>query len=169
MDAPDFVTPAVYVQYLRDYLTHFNLWTQVRCNTRVTRIVRRQPSGHTITTITSVNDAVETTTWDCDAVAMCTGIHVLPSIPDIPGLDRVPMVLHSSQLKTRGQFGKDTHVVVLGAGETGIDMAHLAVTAPTASVTLCHRGGFFCAPKVTSNRTRNTLPKLAPRRLIQRV
>ncbi|KAJ4152967.1 hypothetical protein LMH87_009482 [Akanthomyces muscarius] len=148
LDAPDFVTPAVYVQYLRDYLTHFNLWTQVRCNTRVTRIVRRQPSGHTITTITSVNDAVETTTWDCDAVAMCTGIHVLPSIPDIPGLDRVPTVLHSSQLKTRGQFGKYTHVVVLGAGETGMDMAHLAVTAPTASVTLCHRGGFFCAPKI---------------------
>lgn len=148
-DAPDFVTPAVYVQYLRDYLKHFSLWPHVRCSTRVTRIVRRQPSGHTVTTTTtSVDNVVQTTTWDCDAVAICTGIHVLPSIPDIPGMERVPTVLHSSQLKTRSQFGADAHVVVLGAGETGMDMAHLAVTAPTASVTLCHRGGFFCAPKV---------------------
>jgi cation diffusion facilitator CzcD-associated flavoprotein CzcO len=81
-------------------------------------------------------------------VAVCTGIHFTPNIPHIPGLETVPLVLHSSQLKTREQFGSNTHVVVMGAGETGMDIAHLAVTAKTASVTLCHREGFFCAPKV---------------------
>jgi dimethylaniline monooxygenase (N-oxide forming) len=29
-----------------------------------------------------------------------------------------------------------------------MDMAHLAVTSPTKSVTVCHREGFFCGPKV---------------------
>lgn len=146
-DAPDFVTPHVYVHYLRAYLTHFNLWPHVRTGVRVTRVVRRPPGrGHTVEITHTRTGVVEV--WDCDAVAICTGIHDLPRIPKIPGLERVATVLHSSEVKTRAQFGADTHVVVLGAGETGMDMAHLAVTAPTASVTLCHREGFFCAPKV---------------------
>ncbi|KAM3436656.1 hypothetical protein MY4824_004249 [Beauveria thailandica] len=150
--APDFVTPAAYVQYLRDYLAHFHLWPHVRCRARVTRITRRHHpgggdvGGHTVEVTSAETGATET--WDCDAVAICTGMHVLPWIPALPGLERVKTVLHSSAVKTRAQLGEDTHVVVLGAGETGMDMAHLAVTAPTASVTLCHRGGFFCAPKI---------------------
>ncbi|KAM3433824.1 hypothetical protein NHJ13734_006288 [Beauveria thailandica] len=151
--APDFVTPAAYVQYLRDYLAHFHLWPHVRCRARVTRITRRHHpgggdigGGHTVEVTSAETGATET--WDCDAVAICTGMHVLPWIPALPGLERVKTVLHSSAVKTRAQLGEDTHVVVLGAGETGMDMAHLAVTAPTTSVTLCHRGGFFCAPKI---------------------
>ncbi|OAA44006.1 dimethylaniline monooxygenase [Beauveria brongniartii RCEF 3172] len=153
--APDFVTPAAYVQYLRDYLAHFHLWPHVRCRARVTRITRRNHpggggggggGGHTVEITSAETGATET--WECDAVAICTGMHVQPWIPALPGLERVKTVLHSSAFKTRAQLGEDTHVVVLGAGETGMDMAHLAVTAPTASVTLCHRGGFFCAPKI---------------------
>ncbi|KAM3543976.1 hypothetical protein ARSEF1564_003085 [Beauveria bassiana] len=152
--APDFVTPAAYVQYLRDYLSHFQLWPHVRCRARVTRITRSRRhhpdagggGGHTVEITSTETGATET--WDCDAVAICTGMHVLPRIPALPGLERVKTVLHSSEVKTRAQLGEGTNVVVLGAGETGMDMAHLAVTAPTASVTLCHRGGFFCAPKI---------------------
>jgi dimethylaniline monooxygenase (N-oxide forming) len=39
-------------------------------------------------------------------------------------------------------------VLILGSGETGMDLAYLAVTSPTKSVTLSHRDGFLCAPKV---------------------
>jgi len=38
--------------------------------------------------------------------------------------------------------------VVLGAGETAMDVSHLAVTSPTKSVTMCHRDGWFYAPKI---------------------
>ncbi|KAH7153417.1 hypothetical protein EDB81DRAFT_687617 [Dactylonectria macrodidyma] len=146
-DAPDFVTPQAYVQYLNGYATTFNLWRCIERNTKV-KFVRRgmEGSGHVIT-IEGPNGRSE---WQCDGLAVCTGINVTPIIPHIGGIEKVPTVLHSSQFRARAQFGKDTNVVVMGAGETGMDIAHLAVTSPTTSVTLCHRDGFFCAPKVIS-------------------
>lgn len=144
-DAPDFVTPQRYVQYLKDYATHFDIWRSIECSTRVERLFRAKSDGH-IVKIAHANG--ETELWPCDAVAICSGLHVNPRIPHIPGIEKVPTVLHSSQVKTREQLGKDTNVVVLGAGETSMDMAHLAVTSPTKSVALCHQAGFFCAPKI---------------------
>lgn len=59
------------------------------------------------------------------------------------------MVIHSSDFKKRQQFGIDKNILIVGSGETGMDIAHLAITSPTKSVTLCHRDGFLCAPKAT--------------------
>ena len=145
-DSPNFVTPEAYVQYLRDYATKFGLWDAINLSTRVEN-VRPCKDGHAHR-VSLVEEDGKRTSWTCNAVAVCSGLNVNPSVPNISGLDNVPKVLHSSQLKTREQFGQDTDVVVLGAGETGMDMCHLAVTSPTKSVTLCHRGGFFCAPKI---------------------
>ncbi|KAF7541743.1 hypothetical protein G7Z17_g11889 [Cylindrodendrum hubeiense] len=144
-DAPDFVTPQAYVQYLKNYATTYNLWPCIERQTKVENIRRGvNGCGH----IVAIKNPDGCSEWSCDAVAVCSGINVTPIIPTIAGMERVPKVLHSSQFRTRDQFGKDTNVVVLGAGETGMDIAHLAVTSPTKSVTLCHRDGFFCAPKI---------------------
>lgn len=89
-------------------------------------------------------------TWECDAIAVCSGLHVTPSIPDVPGIENVPVVKHSAQFKSREEFGTDKTVVILGTGETGIDLAYLAVTSPTKRVILCHRDGFLGAPKVSA-------------------
>ncbi|GJN84599.1 hypothetical protein PLIIFM63780_008160 [Purpureocillium lilacinum] len=146
LDAADFVTPEVYVKYLNDYAKAFKIDGLVECNSTV-RLVRR--GTHGVGHVLDVQRANgEKFSWECDAVAVCSGNHENPHVPAIPGIEHVPSVMHSSMFKTRAQFGKDTHVVVCGAGETGMDIAHLAVTAPTASVTLCHRDGFFCAPKI---------------------
>lgn len=89
-------------------------------------------------------------------------------MPEIPGLTTAvrtashaneaklkekpgPVVIHSSSFKTRAQFGQDSAtVLVLGAGETAMDIAHLAVTTTTCShrVVMSHRDGFMHAPKV---------------------
>ena len=146
LDAPDFVTPAAYVAYLNRYVDAFQLRGFIECDTRVERVSRGpNGAGHFVRI---AKKGVAPSTWTCDAVAVCSGAHVEPSVPHIPGIERVPRVMHSSRFKRREQFGHDTNVVVCGAGETGMDIAHLAVTSPTASVTLCHRDGFFCAPKV---------------------
>ncbi|KAK0102097.1 hypothetical protein ONS96_006060 [Cadophora gregata f. sp. sojae] len=86
--------------------------------------------------------------WECDAVAICSGLHVEPYIPKIKGIENIPQVMHSSQFKARKDFGVGKNVMVLGVGETAMDVSYLAVTSTTKSVTLCHRDGFFFAPKV---------------------
>lgn len=146
LDAPDFVTPQVYVSYLNEYVAAFDLGGSIECQAKVVR-VSRGPKGLGHLLFISKSDGHQFS-WECDAVAVCSGLNVVPNMPVIPGIERVPTVLHSSDLKCREQFGTGTNVVVCGAGETGMDMAHLAVTSPTASVTICHRDGFFCAPKV---------------------
>ncbi|PHH59609.1 hypothetical protein CDD81_2821 [Ophiocordyceps australis] len=146
LDAPDFVTPQVYVQYLMDYVARFELEPMIECQAKVTRVSRGEGGlGHLVQVSKPSGQCFD---FVCDAVAICSGINVNPIIPKIEGINRVATVLHSSKLKKRQQFGQGTHVVVCGAGETGMDIAHLAVTSPTASVTLCHRDGFFCAPKI---------------------
>ncbi|KYK56163.1 dimethylaniline monooxygenase [Drechmeria coniospora] len=145
-DAPDFVTPQAYVKYLGDYVKAFGVDHLIELRSHVKRVCRGPDgTGHTVHYVNS--DGGERS-WTCDAVAVCSGLHVHPRMPKIPGIERVPVVLHSSRFKTRAQFGKNTNVVVCGAGETGMDIAHLAVTSPTTSVTMAHRDGFFCAPKI---------------------
>lgn len=134
-----------YVEYLNQYCDEFNLWPSINLSSPVSTIRRRagDAGGHVI----HYRKDGKEMTWECDAVAVCSGLHVTPSIPSIPGIEKVPMVKHSSDFKARAEFGVDKTVVVLGTGETGIDMAHLAVTSPTKRVILCHRDGFLGAPK----------------------
>jgi dimethylaniline monooxygenase (N-oxide forming) len=87
--------------------------------------------------------------WFCDAIAVCSGLHVLPNIPRIKGVEHVPTVMHSSEYKLKSQFGVNKNVMVLGVGETGMDISLFAVKSPTKTVVLCHRDGFMCVPKAS--------------------
>ncbi|KAK1973267.1 hypothetical protein LZ30DRAFT_38692 [Colletotrichum cereale] len=152
-DLPDFLAMADYVRYLEGYCSHFNLWDLIETRTEIIR-VSRTPSGHRIffrrmdkkSTSGTKDEAGEGESWDCDAIAVCSGLNNVPSIPAIQGLDGV-QTLHSSEVKERQQFGTNTSVMILGAGETAMDLAHLAVTSKAREVTLCHKDGFFCAKK----------------------
>ncbi|KAH6996922.1 hypothetical protein EDB80DRAFT_137053 [Ilyonectria destructans] len=144
LDEPDFFSTERYLEYLDAYASHFRLWPHINLSTAVKSVRRGVDSAHVVTYQTPDGEVVE---WECDALAVCSGVHAIPHIPDIPGLERVPSVMHSSAFKTREQFGKDTTVVILGSGETGADVSYLAVTADTKKVVLCHRDGWIGAPK----------------------
>lgn len=147
-DDPDFLSTDRYVEYLNQYCDKFDLWPSINLSTPVLAVRRRTGAteGHVIHY--RDKDGKERS-WECDAVAVCSGLHVTPSIPNLEGVERVPIAKHSSTFKTREEFGVDKTVVVLGTGETGIDLAHLAVTSPSKRVVLCHRDGFLGAPKVS--------------------
>ncbi|PSR78152.1 dimethylaniline monooxygenase [Coniella lustricola] len=171
LDAPDFFKPCDYVQYLRDYVEHFELGKHIQCDTLV-KTVRICPDGGHLLDLEYNGSNVENkiTGWKhYDAVAVCSGLHVTPFIPDIPGLtiDLWPVsenvddatnsgeadewcgikVVHSSKFKSRSQFGHGKTILILGAGETAMDIAHLAVTSDTKRVIMSHRDGFIHAPK----------------------
>ena len=62
-------------------------------------------------------------------VVITTGLHVLPNMPHIPGLDLDSVEwIHSSSYKSRDQL-RDKTVLVLGAGETGMDVAYESILA----------------------------------------
>lgn len=142
----DFLSARRYTEYLNEYCSHFALWPYIHLSTKVQSVNRSGSGNKHIIQCLSKTEGINT--WECDAIAVCSGLHVVPSIPLIPGIERVPAVLHSSEFKTREQFGRDTTVLVLGTGETGADISYLAVTSPTKRVVLCHRDGFHFAPKV---------------------
>ncbi|KAI3336822.1 FAD/NAD(P)-binding domain-containing protein [Xylariaceae sp. AK1471] len=144
--APDFLGVDQYLKYLEDYCSHFKLWPHMNFSCRVTNL-ERQDGSHILTYFTKEQ---QENTWQCDAVAICSGLHVDPNIPHIQGIERVPVVIHSSQFNKKEQFGIDKTVLVLGAGETGADVAVLAISSPTKKVVMCHRNGFHLATKTTN-------------------
>lgn len=145
LEAPDFLSISEYCNYLEGYAKHFKLLPYINLATTVTKVHPGGNGGHVVEYIQDDRKLEYT----CDAVAICSGLHVTPNIPEIEGLQYVPKLIHSSEFKERNQFGVDKNVLILGSGETGMDLAYMAITSPTKSVTLCHRDGWICAPKVS--------------------
>ena len=86
--------------------------------------------------------------YDCSYIAIATGLHVSPNIPTIPGIKNVRGdIFHSSEYKNRTQLA-NRHVMILGCGETAMDIAYEAIKANAQSVTMCFRTGFLSFPKV---------------------
>jgi len=88
-------------------------------------------------------------------VIVTTGLHVLPNIPEIDGLtinqtDNTPKWIHSSSYKSRDQL-KGKKVMILGCGETGMDVGYESVLAPAEKVWMGVRSGFLSFPKVLNN------------------
>lgn len=152
-DLPDFLPMEEYVRYLEKYCTAFRLHDLIETRTEVLRVSRLPKGGHRVfyrrneAADAQNGDEIRELFWDCDAIAVCSGLNNVPSIPTIKGLGGVAKVLHSSEVKSRHQFGQNTSVMILGAGETAMDLAHLAVTSEAREVILCHKDGFFCAKK----------------------
>lgn len=168
----DFLTPQRYVEYLKAYATKFNLWNHIHLSTEVRSITPdpAQPSQHILKTIEAQNQVPVEHRYH--AIAICSGLNQDPFKPAVPGLNTpLPTVsekehphnpdqnsgasihthielLHAADFKSRSQFGKDKTVLILGVGETAMDIAHLAITSPTKRVILCHRDGFISSPKI---------------------
>jgi dimethylaniline monooxygenase (N-oxide forming) len=125
LSAPDHISLPEYVDYLRSYADRFNLWPHIKLASPVTNIKPLPATQgdhqwkHRLQYRTQHGDAEEHI-FDCSHVAICTGLHVEPNIPTIPGIQHVKGdVFHSSQYKRRDQLaGRD--VLIMGCGETAM-------------------------------------------------
>lgn len=107
-----------YCKYLEGYTKEFGLDAHIHLNTSVTKVERAENDGHVIF---YVQDGGKESSWSCDAVAVCSGLHVTPNIPHFEGIENVPIVMHSSEFKGKEQFGADKDILIIGSGETGME------------------------------------------------
>ncbi|KAJ5798552.1 Monooxygenase [Penicillium pulvis] len=154
LETPDHVSLPEYVDYLRSYVERFKLGPYIKFNSPVLRVSPLQDGSQWAHRLSYVDrndpDQTKENTFDCSHIAVCTGLHVEPNIPDIPGIENVQgEVFHSSLYKGRQQVaGKK--VLILGCGETAMDIAYESIKADAESVTMCFRTGFLSFPKQLS-------------------
>lgn len=116
-EAADFPHHTVYLKYLHKYAKVHGLLKHIRYNTSVTAL-RKTAAGWDVTL--QQNGTSQTRSYD--AVAICSGLHHIPLIPDIPNREAYSGdVVHSSLLKSTEEL-KGKRVVVVGGGESGADM-----------------------------------------------
>ncbi|TKA64504.1 hypothetical protein B0A49_11638, partial [Cryomyces minteri] len=152
LNSPDHISLPQYVDYLTSYVDHFNLAPNIKLRCCVSSIEPLDLAEHKWKhRVKYLDTASDQELWfDCSHVAICTGLHVEPNIPDIKGIENVKGdVFHSSHYKARSQLaGRD--VIILGCGETAMDIAYESIKAEAKSVTMCYRTGFLSFPKALS-------------------
>ncbi|KAJ3474853.1 hypothetical protein NLI96_g12218 [Meripilus lineatus] len=152
---PDHLTLDEYVDYLRAYAKKFRVQERIQLRCKVTKVSRGKDGGHVVSYIQQQDDGRGGWQWG-------TGLHVIPAIPSIPGIQHVlsrkqgedseiqPEVYHSAQYKTRSQL-TGRRVMILGTGETGMDLAYESAKAGAKEVVLCSRAGFLSFPKALND------------------
>lgn len=126
---PDFPMPASYPDYpshrqvqayIQRYASHFGLYDQIRFGCDVTSV---RTAGDLVDV--TVRDLVtdQETTYRHAGVVIANGHNWSPKMPDYPGLQRFQgTVLHSADYKSPAPL-RGKRVLVVGAGNTGCDIA----------------------------------------------
>ena len=137
------LTVGEYVDYLDGYCESFDLRRHVRFRTTVEAVTRNPAGDWTVRT----RDATGTRDERFDAVALCSGLHQHPHLPRLPGQETYTgTILHGAQYRRPSQVaGK--RVLVVGAGESGADVA-AEVAANAAEAVLSLRRGVAVQTRV---------------------
>ncbi|KAM7410297.1 hypothetical protein PAMA_001642 [Pampus argenteus] len=150
---PNFMHNSLIMDYFRMYADHFQLIKHIRFNTKVLQVKQRYDFSH------SGQWDVETENKDgkkekhiFDAVMICIGHHCHPNLPlhDFPGIDTFKgKYFHSRDYKTPEEW-RDKKVVVVGIGNSGVDIA-VELSRVTKQLYLSTRRGAWILNRVWDN------------------
>lgn len=133
---PDYPSHRQIVAYLRDFADRYGLRDRIRFNVEVTS-AGRDGAGWLV----RLSNGSE---HRYDALVAATGLAWHPRLPDYPG-QFSGETIHSSQYRSADLF-KGKRVLVVGAGNSGVDIAcDAARTADKAFISL--RRGYHFVPK----------------------
>mmetsp|Transcript_9181 Transcript_9181/g.27631 ORF Transcript_9181/g.27631 Transcript_9181/m.27631 type:complete len:424 (-) Transcript_9181:740-2011(-) len=135
---PSFPHHESIAEYLRDYAKRHAILPLIRFNTEVKRIWRDEQSNSWRIRSHTKSESGEAEE-EFDAVMLCNGHYSDPSVPALPGLDTFRGEVHHSHYYKEPSPYRDSVIVVLGAGPSGIDIAYELATV-AKSVVLSHRG-----------------------------
>lgn len=128
------------LSYLRDYARHFGLYDVTRFQTSVSRVERDNTSADEQWRLTFATG--ETQTYA--GVVIANGHHSEPLWPELPG-EFAGQILHAHDYKTPGTI-REKRVLVIGAGNSGCDLAVEAAQHGASSL-LSMRRGYHFLPK----------------------
>ncbi|KAK2540449.1 Fmo1 [Columba guinea] len=143
-DFPVFLPHAKLLDYLRRYANHFGIMEHIKLGTTVVSI-RKRPDFATTGQWDVVTEADgKHTSYVFDAVMVCTGNFPEPTIPlhSFPGIKRFKgQYFHSRQYKRPDVF-KGKRVLVVGMGNSGVDIAVEASHVATKVTVSTRRGAW---------------------------
>lgn len=134
---PDYPSHEQVKAYLDDYADRFGVRDAYVFETDVDRVTPRDGGGWDVTT----SDGA---TRPFAKVVTANGHHCEPKVPTFPG-EFDGLVMHSHDYTTREQL-RGKHVVVLGLGNSAMDVVAQAAEVG-ASATLAARRGYHVLPK----------------------
>jgi cation diffusion facilitator CzcD-associated flavoprotein CzcO len=172
---PDYPHHGQVLAYLERYADHFRLRDHIWFGTEVTRVVPAD-GGQWDVTISGARGGGADRTQRYAAVVVANGHNWSPKMPAYEGLDSYGgTVIHASAYKDPSQL-RGKKVLVVGAGNTGCD---IAVDAAQQAARCWHssRRGYWYAPKYAYGRPADQvndlvasfrLPLYVRQRLLQR-
>jgi cation diffusion facilitator CzcD-associated flavoprotein CzcO len=146
---PDYLHHERVLAYLQRYATHFGLTDVLRTSTEVEAVVPLPDGGFDVTLRSIDEDTTETHRYE--RVVVANGHNWYPKEPSYPGRASFEGdIVHSAEVKDPALFD-GRRVVVVGAGNTGCD---LAVEAAQRADVAWHstRRAYWYAPKYALGR-----------------
>ncbi|WP_020521300.1 flavin-containing monooxygenase [Catelliglobosispora koreensis] len=149
-DWPDYPKHTQVLAYLDHYADHFGLRPHIWFGSEVVRVEPAENDRWDVTTRSTGGYGTERT-HRYDAVIVANGHNWSPKLPEFEGLDTFKgEVIHASAYKDAAQL-RNRKVLVIGAGNTGCD---IAVEAAQQAAKCWHssRRGYWYAPKFALGR-----------------
>ncbi|PIK51740.1 putative flavin-containing monooxygenase FMO GS-OX-like 4-like [Apostichopus japonicus] len=139
---PSFIGHADVLKYLEDYADHFKLLRHIKFWTVVESVtpIKKEESDREkwIVKVKNVLDKSRPVESDVfDAVIVCNGHYSVPYTPPIPGLEEFKGDFIHSHHYRRPDGYKDKIVAMIGAGNSGTDIA-VDLASFAKKVFLCH-------------------------------
>ncbi|MGI0519242.1 NAD(P)-binding domain-containing protein [Microbacterium maritypicum] len=150
----DYPGHRVLKEYFDNYAEHFGLTELFRFDTRVTRLEPRDGGWD----LTSAGPTGNETRW-YPGVVLANGTLAEPNVPTFTG-EFSGELLHTSAYKSPEQL-KDKRVLLIGAGNSGCDIAVDAVHH-AVSVDMSVRRGYYFVPRYLFGRPSDTLNQGRP-------
>lgn len=137
---PKYLSKDQYARYLRDYAAHFDL--NFVPNTLVKRIRQERMDGRPSWVVEAGSGS-----WSAPVVVIATGQYGQPIFPDWPGLPEYSgETMHSSAFRT-GRVFQNQRVLVVGAGNSGMEIAADLVEQGAAKVAISVRSAPPVVPR----------------------
>ncbi|XP_069825152.1 flavin-containing monooxygenase 5-like isoform X1 [Dendropsophus ebraccatus] len=151
-DYPNYMHNSKVLQYFHKYTEHFQLRKYIKFKTSVVSVKKRPDFTATGQWDVTTEHEGKQETQVFDAILVCVGHHTAPnlSLQSFPGIENFKgHYFHSRDYKEPSDF-KDKRVVVVGIGNTGVDLA-VELSAVAKQVFLSTRRGAWLLNRVFDN------------------